>query len=265
MLPIRLGMANADGDQDMLIYAFTRRGRIETTNYRTVEVPTGKNIPLFVQKKFSVFYTNLFLHQWQLEDEGIAFLEYAWDVSPSNYMKCDPCISVPPDYNDLKKAGVWWLGDNDEDYINGRQTSGSVYFTRLHVRYNRNAFPQDLSFQVTPNRENFQARYIITHPANGTFNCAEGKNYLQNLKERRRKELAMLAALTGKDASDWEITLKDEENMNISADISYSSLSQLSSVEGEAKGSSPGKIILASAAVLGCIGMVRYRTGKKRY
>src|SRR5437868_979369 len=37
MLPIRLGMANADGDQDMIVYAFTRKGRIECTNYRNVD------------------------------------------------------------------------------------------------------------------------------------------------------------------------------------------------------------------------------------
>ena len=28
-VPIRLGMANADGDQDMIVYAFTKKGRIE--------------------------------------------------------------------------------------------------------------------------------------------------------------------------------------------------------------------------------------------
>jgi len=59
MLPIRLGMANADGDQDMIVYAFTKKGRIESTNYRNVLLPTGKNIPLFVQNNFSNFYTNL--------------------------------------------------------------------------------------------------------------------------------------------------------------------------------------------------------------
>ena len=262
MLPIRLGMANADGDQDMIIYAFTRQGRIETTNYRTVAVPTGKNIPLFVQKNFSDFYTNLFMHQWKKEDERIAFLEYAWDVSPSNYVKCDPCVSNPPDYNDLKTAGVWWLGNNDEDYINGREPGGKVYFTRLHVRYNRRAFPQDLSFQVTPNTENFQARYIITHPATGTFNCAEGKKYLADLKERRRKELNMLASLTGKDASDWDITLNDEENMNITADVSYSGLSQLLPGESKKAGTLAGKIVLASAVILVCIGTVKYMTDK---
>jgi hypothetical protein len=258
MLPIRLGMANADGDQDMIVYAFTRKGRVETTNYRTVSMPTGKNIPLFVKNNFSSFYTNLFSHQWDTENESIAFLEYAWDVSPSNYVKCDPCVSIPPDYNDLKTAGVWWLGNNDEDYINGTEPDGKVFFTRLHIRYNRSAFPQDLSFQATANTENFQARYIITHPAAGTFNCEEGKRYLSDLKDRRRKELNMLASLTGKDASDWDITLNDEENMNITADVTYSSLSQTAAnAPGKTGGST--EIILASAIIAGCIIAVKFK------
>ena len=263
MLPIRLGMANADGDQDMIIYAFTRQGRIETTNYRTVSLPTGEKVPLFIKNNFADFYTNLFRHQWQKEDKAISFLEYAWNVSPSNYVKCDPCVSNPPDNNDLKDAGVWWLGNNDEDYVNGQEPGSSVYFTRLHVRYNRNAFPQDLTFQVTPNTENFQARYIVTHPAQGIFNCTEGKKYLAGLKERRRKELNMLASLTGKDASDWDITLKDEENTNITADVSYSSLSQLTSSEPKTTTAFPaGNIILASAVVLGCIAAVKFKGDK---
>ena len=39
MLPIRLGMVNADGAQELFVYALTRKGRIETTNYRTVKLP----------------------------------------------------------------------------------------------------------------------------------------------------------------------------------------------------------------------------------
>jgi hypothetical protein len=75
MLPIRLGMANADGDQDMLVYGFTKKGRIECTNYRTVSIPTAKNIPLFVQNNFGSFYTNLFQHQWKKEGKSVAMLE----------------------------------------------------------------------------------------------------------------------------------------------------------------------------------------------
>jgi hypothetical protein len=39
---VRLGMVNADGLQELFVYALTRKGRVETTNYRTVKLPTGR-------------------------------------------------------------------------------------------------------------------------------------------------------------------------------------------------------------------------------
>lgn len=225
MLPIRLGMANADGDQDLLVYAFTKKGRIETTNYRTVSLPTGKNIPLFVQNNFGNFYSNLFEHQWDREGKAITMLEYAWDVSPKNYVKCDPCVSTAPSTQDLVQAGVWWINRNWNDYSDEQDDedySDKVYFTRLHVRYNRNSFPQDLAFQVTPNTENFQARYIITHPATGDFTCEAGKKYLKSLKQRRTDEMEMLTYLTGKGYSDWDVV----ENDKVPVDESYAVLAK---------------------------------------
>ena len=41
MLPIRLGMVNAKGQQELFVYALTRNGRVETTNYRTAKLPVG--------------------------------------------------------------------------------------------------------------------------------------------------------------------------------------------------------------------------------
>ena len=261
MLPIRLGMVNSDGDQDLLVYAFTRTGRVETTNYRTVALPTGQNVPLFVQNDFSTFYSNLFQHQWNREDKSIAFMEYAWNVSPANYVKCDPCVSNPPNNEDLKSAGVWWIGQNKyNDYVNEYEPKkAEVYFTRLHVRYNRKAFPQDLFFQVTPNTENFQARYIITHPASGDFKCEEGKKYLKDLRDRRKKELEMLSWLTGKDADEWHLSLNDEENKNIELENTYGTLAAELKHEGY-EGTGPAKgILLASAMVLGCLTLLRLK------
>ena len=45
MLPIRLGMANANGTQDLIVYALTKNGRVETSNYRTKEMPSNINVP----------------------------------------------------------------------------------------------------------------------------------------------------------------------------------------------------------------------------
>ncbi len=227
MLPIRLGMANADGDQDMIVYAFTKKGRIEATNYRTVSLPTGNNVPLFVKNNFGNFYANLFNKQWSKEGKGIAMLEYAWDVSPKNFVKCDPCVATAPSQQDLVQAGVWWLGRDWNDYSDvndeegGEDYSDNVYFTRLHVRYNRNSFPQDLTFQVTPNTENYQARYVIHHPASGDFNCDAGKKYLRELKERRKTEMENLAYLTGKSYSDWDVVSNDPEETLLPAEASY--------------------------------------------
>lgn len=213
MLPIRLGMANADGDQDMIVYAFTKKGRIETTNYRTTELPTGNNIPLFVKQNFGNFYSNLFQYQWSKEGQSVAMLEYAWDVSPSNYVKCDPCVATAPSKQDLAQAGVWWVKGVSNDFNSDESedfNSDKTFFTRLHVRYNRKSFPQDLMFQVTANQQTYQARYVITHPATGDFNCDAGKRYVESLKQRRKDELVMLQYLTGKTYDDWDVVAKTE-------------------------------------------------------
>jgi hypothetical protein len=220
MLPIRLGMANADGDQDLIIYTFTRRGRVELTNYRTVSIPTSKNIPVFVKDNFSAFYTNLFKRQWQREDKSIGMLEYAWDVSPRNYVKCDPCVGTAPSQQDLVQAGVWWMNEQQQ-FPNDNADNGAAFFTRLHVRYNRSSFPQDLQFQLTPNNENFQARYIITHAAKGDLDCEAGKAYKEKLRQRRREEVANLQNLTGKGVDDWDIVKAGDEDRFVPADVSY--------------------------------------------
>jgi len=261
MLPIRLGMANADGDQDMIVYAFTKRGRIETTNYRTVSLPTGKNIPLFVKNNFGNFYANLFQNQWDKEGKALAMLEYAWDVSPKNYVKCDPCVATAPSTQDLVQAGVWWLNrdwTNYDDVWDDDDYSDNVYFTRLHVRYNRKSFPQDLMFQVTPNKDNYQARYVITHPATGDFNCEAGKKYLKELKQRRADELDMLTYLTGKGYSDWDVVSEQPEEKYVPKEASYASIApSLQNKPKKDKG-----ILVATLSVMGLISLAGLRRKK---
>jgi hypothetical protein len=194
MLPIRLGMANSKGSQDLIVYAFTKGGRIETTNYRTIKIPTDNEIPLFVQNEFGSFYNDVFDRVHAHRSKSV-FLEYAWDLSANNVVKCDPCVSPPPIIADMQNAGVDWLTTPANTFSN--QYQGEVFFTRLHIRYNRENFPQDLFFQETPNAERFQGRYVIHHPATGPFDCDRGQEYLKNLVDRREAELEELAALTG--------------------------------------------------------------------
>ena len=265
MLPIRLGMANADGDQDMIVYAFTKKGRIECTNYRTHSLPTGNKVPLFVKNNFGNFYANLFQNQWSKEGKALTMLEYAWDVSPKNYVKCDPCVATAPSTQDLVQAGVWWINRDWNDYndITNQEEdySDNVYFTRLHVRYNREKFPQDLMFQVTPNTESYQARYVITHPATGDFSCEAGKKYLKELKQRRAEEMEMLTYLTGKGYGDWDVVMDEPEEKFIPADASYASIAP--NLKNKSKGNNG--ILIAALGAIGLLTLAGFRKRKKDF
>ena len=60
MLPIRLGTLNAKGKQELYVYALTRSGRVETTNYRTVKLPSNTEVPEYVEDEFGDFYRAMF-------------------------------------------------------------------------------------------------------------------------------------------------------------------------------------------------------------
>jgi hypothetical protein len=206
MLPIRLGMANANGNQDLIIYGLSKKGRIECTNYATLNMTSNRKIPEFIKDDFGHFYKDLFSKIWKNKGQKVAFLEYAWDVSPQNGMKCDPCVNPGPQAYHLIQSGADWITGNGGD-------GDKVYFTRLHVRYNRTAFAQDLMFQETPNRENYQARYILTHPAQSQFDCPQANAYLKEVVARRQEELANLAKLTGWNLSQYRNYVEQYNNL----------------------------------------------------
>jgi hypothetical protein len=186
ILPIRLGTVNADGPQELFVYALTRNGRVETTNYRTVRLPTDLNIPVSVRDRFADFYRAMFSQQVRRHDMSAVFLEYAWDMA-----WCDPCAADPLSADELRRLGVFWVQPNAAQAQN-------VFVTRLHVRYDGEHFPDDLVFQETGDRSNFQARYILQNAWKGSPNeCEAAEAYFRNLRERQVKEEQTLAQLTG--------------------------------------------------------------------
>lgn len=197
MLPIRLGMVNAEAAQDMYVYALTRTGRIETQNYRTVKIPSGMDLPVSIKDNFGNFYQAMFDKQYAANNRNVAFLEYAWDMA-----WCDPCAADPLTPKQLRALGVYWLEQpavqpqTDARIMPPRAVD--VFVTRLHIRYDNAHFPEDLMFIETGDRENFQGRYIVRHPWAGGENCPQAKTYLTEvLPNRQAKEAQQLANLTG--------------------------------------------------------------------
>ncbi len=193
MLPIRLGTLNAKGQQDMYVYTLTRTGRVETSNYRTVRLPTGQELPVHVKDEFGNFYRTMFARQTEKANNRGVFLEYAWDMA-----WCDPCAADPLSTDELRSLGVFWLDNSKNPQL--KMGAQNVFVTRLHVRYDAEHFPEDLMLTETGDRQNFQGRYVIRYPFTGDAKCKQMEGYRAALVERQEREAQTLANLTG-----WDI------------------------------------------------------------
>lgn len=208
MLPMRLGMINANGPQDLIVYALTRNGRVEASNYRTVKLPANMDLPTFIRGDFKSFYKSMFDLQAKRDDYKTVFTEYFWDMS-----WCDPCAADPLSPGELRRAGVFWVdgAGTPPDERGGAARRPSfvppsqaqpVMLTRLHVRYTPDSFPEDLSFQETSDRQNFQTRYVLRHPFKGVETaCDAAVGYYREVTRRQEREADQLAQLTG-----WKLT-----------------------------------------------------------
>ncbi|MFT7580978.1 MAG: hypothetical protein ACI9MR_002652, partial [Myxococcota bacterium] len=83
-LPIRLGMLNASGPQDLIVNILAKQ-RFEVANYKNVTIPTNVEVDEVVKGKFGTFYAALFDATLK-ENPGSVVTEYAWDAGT-----CDPC------------------------------------------------------------------------------------------------------------------------------------------------------------------------------
>lgn len=131
------------------------------------------------------------------------FTEYAWDMG-----WCDPCAADPLSSEELRQLGVFWLGESSPRPLAPGQVrpplpirSGpqNVFMTRLHVRYDEAHFPDDLVFQETADRSNFQGRYVLRHEWKGNESCEAADQYRRELPQRHEREAQNLASLTGWD------------------------------------------------------------------
>ena len=214
MLPLRLGTLNADGYQELFIYALTKKGRVEPTNYRSVKLPTDVDLPIYIKTKFKDFYRDMFDQQVKKADMRAVFTEYAWDMN-----WCDPCAADPLTPEELRSLGVFWLTETPpSDSVPGRGSrpimppmagARDVYVTRMHVRYDAQHFPEDLVLQETADRNNFQARYVMRHPWQGDEqSCPATEDYRREVQRRQEDEARQLAELTG-----WKLA-DIHQNMN---------------------------------------------------
>ena len=183
-LPIRLGLANSSGKQDLIVSILAPDQRFETANYPNVTIPTNLDVRDPVRGDFTSFYAALF-DRTLARNPGAVITEYAWQATT-----CDPCPGPT-----LTSADFTLLG---ADVLDGTTAKPRPYggydfvLTRLHARYGKD-LEDDLVFKSAPaivgGREflqdggkleersrpssinNFQARYVIRHWWSGKIAC----------------------------------------------------------------------------------------------
>lgn len=196
-LPLRLGLINSGGDQDLLVHILARGIRYEVANYPNVAIPTNLDVSDQTRRSFGEFYAALFDRVLE-RNPGAVITEYAWAAG-----SCDPCPQAPLNVSELATLGADVLPTYEKALAGGvvptelsYQLPSEFVLTRLHARYGRDSLGEDMVFQAAPaitgGREvwdqqqrveqgahasqganNFQARYTIRHPWTGPVDCPD--------------------------------------------------------------------------------------------
>src|SRR5260370_37179279 len=111
--------------------------------------------------------------------------KYRWEINWGIPWRADPLAR-----QELRNLGVFWVSNDSNS-----GGPSEVFLTRLHVRYDRDHFPEDLVFQETGDRQNFQARYVLHHPWTGQSDCDAARSYRAILRERHDRGAARRAWL----------------------------------------------------------------------
>ncbi|HEU5056090.1 MAG TPA: DUF2330 domain-containing protein [Kofleriaceae bacterium] len=177
-LPIRLGMMNSSGTQDLIVNILAPGTRYEVANYKNATIPTNLDVVEEARSRFGEFYAALFDRTLE-KNPGAVVTEYSWDAS-----SCDPCPEPPLEPSELATLGADVLGAGD---------AYNFVLTRLHARYAKDGINEDLVFKaaepIQGGREwrgdggkleegaqkasmnNFQGRYAIRHEWTGEIKC----------------------------------------------------------------------------------------------
>ncbi len=189
-LPIRFESANVKGVLGLVIYIFTRQGAVRLLDHSVTQIPTDMKIPSYVKEVPDDFYQAMLNEQARKESGGGFLIEYRGKVK--KLMVNNASLSS------AESLKAFWADPLPESFL-----------TRLNIRHDRSHFPEDLVFQETGDRQNFQARYVIRQPWRGNDSCAAAEDYRRSLASRYEQEAENLSQLTGWPIKNIQKVMKD--------------------------------------------------------
>lgn len=106
-LPVRLGLLNSSGTQDLIVHILSPNKRFEVANYPNVTIPTNLDLDEKAIDKFGGFYADLFDRTLEKHPKAVV-TEYAWDAAT-----CDPCPTPPLQHGELMTLGADVIAGDD--------------------------------------------------------------------------------------------------------------------------------------------------------
>jgi len=123
-LPVRLGLLNANGKQDLIVYVLAKEKRYEVANYKNVFIPTNIDVTDSTRNAFAPFYATLFDATIAKAGGKAVVTEYAWESS-----SCDPCPTPPLQDDDIATLGgdvLYGMGGADSFRFSTALGNGNV-------------------------------------------------------------------------------------------------------------------------------------------
>jgi hypothetical protein len=268
-LPVRLGLVNSPGTQDLIVHILSRGWRYEVANRPNAVIPTNLDLEAGAADAFGPFYSALFDRARAARPRAV-FTEYAWDAA-----SCDPCPGPALGAEDLAALGAEVLPGESDPLRPG------FVLTRLHARYTKEDVAEDLVFRAAPpiagGREvyessaalergahpdainNFQGRYAIRHRWEGEVHCP---NPLRGRWEARppipAASLGFVVPAPGEAAGEGP---DEPESLDVEAPAQ---LPPHGGCAACAIGGAPGERLGALAAVAGVAVLVLRRSRRRR-
>jgi len=199
-LPVRLGLLNAGGKQDLIVYVIHPESRFEVANYANSFIPTNLEVADGVRNNFPAFFAELFDATVEKMGRKVVVTEYSWQTTG-----CDPCPTPPLSTDDLATLGLDILegigvaAPGPEPALPGTTKPGvhaherqraqapppyygtppSWVLTRLHARYSKETLSEDLIFREAKPVMGGRANWNGTNGDEGALVDAGGVNNFQ--------------------------------------------------------------------------------------
>ena len=134
-LPVRLGLVNSKGTQDLIVHILAKNQRYEVANYPNVTIPTNLDVSEKARNEFGSFYAALYDSTLAKSPKAVV-TEYSWSAAT-----CDPCPGPVLTDSDIVTLGYDAIvpppepGSDDDSDVDSGDCTTPFYFDAQGMKH----------------------------------------------------------------------------------------------------------------------------------